>query len=419
MTGNLHQPARGPRGPGAPILAALVLTAIAAAGCGSAGGGPGADISPPTGTASAPPTPGPTPAPRPVRLEDVQMTSTADGWALLSPGSGGSSDLELARTSDGGRTWTPSSPPGAGQLVSSQVLLEASSRQRAWLAVSNGSSTTRVFGTSDGGQSWQGPGQLPAAQPVAMDFTSPADGWLLDSLGAAMGSNPVRLFRSTDGGQHWSSEARSAMGSQPEVGGIPAGCDKSGMSFNGAGQSGFITSFCNSLAGAVLQSADGGEHWTAASLPIPHQACQSGGCEVPAPQFAGKTTFLQVNDGPDPAYLLVSPDSGGTWRVERLPAGAGADPRLTFFSPSAGIAVAAGSQESVGTSTYLTSDGGQSWSAVPLARPFGDAGASFDFVSPHAGFAWVPGSTAPASSQVLYQTTDSGRTWTSFAPSLN
>jgi photosystem II stability/assembly factor-like uncharacterized protein len=414
MTGNRYLPLRGLR----PAGAALFLTAIAVAGCGSTGGGHGAAISPPAAS-SSPASSGKTSAPRPVRLDDVQMTSAASGWALLSPASGGSSDLQLARTSDGGHSWTPASPPASGRLVSSQVLLEATSSQRAWLAVSDGSTTTHVYRTSDGGRSWQGSGQIPAAQPVAMDFTSPAEGWLLDSLGAAMGSNPVRLFRSTDGGQHWSSEARSAMGSQPEVGGIPAGCDKSGMSFNGNGQSGFITSFCNSLAGAVLQSADGGEHWTAASLPIPQKACQSGGCEVPAPQFAGKTTFLQVNDAPDPAYLLVSPDSGRSWTVERLPAGAGGDPRLTFFSPTAGIAIAAGSQESVGASSYVTENGGASWSSVPLARPFGQAGASFDFVSPGAGFAWIPASTAPGGSQVLYQTSNSGRTWTSFTPSLN
>jgi photosystem II stability/assembly factor-like uncharacterized protein len=283
--------------------------------------------------------------------------------------------------------------------------------------------STEVFGTSDGGRSWQQSAAISGSQPVVLDFTGPADGWLLESLGAALGQNPVRLFRSTDSGLRWAGEARSAMGTQPEVGGMPAGCDKSGLAFsNGqAGHgapAGFITGFCNSLGGAVLESADGGAHWKTATLPVPQRACESGGCEVPAPQFAGNTTFLEIDAPAAAAYLLVSTDSGGSWTVQRLPAGAGPYPRLQFFSPADGIAVAAGSQQTVGTHAYLTRDGGRSWSTVPLSRPFGPAGASFDFVSTSTGFAWVPGTAAGGSAPAMYETSDSGRTWTSFTPSL-
>jgi photosystem II stability/assembly factor-like uncharacterized protein len=189
------------------------------------------------------------------------------------------------------------------------------------------------------------------------------------------------------------------------------------MSFGGRG-AGWITGFCNSLSGAVLESADAGQHWKPSALPLPQHACESGGCEVPAPQFAGNTTFLQVNNYPSAAHLLVSTDSGNTWKVERLPASAGPYPRTQWFSPADGITIAAGSQESVGTHSFVTTDGGANWTAVPLSRPFGQAGASFDFVSTGTGVAWLPDTSTAGPPPAMYRTTNSGRSWASFTPSL-
>jgi len=64
-----------------------------------------------------------------------------------------------------------------------------------------------------------------------------------------------------------------------------------------------------------------------------------------------------------------------------MPAGAGAYPRVRFFSPADGIAVSAGPQGSIGQTFYLTSNGGQTWR--PVAQ-------GFDFVTPSIGFASMP-----------------------------
>ena len=398
--------------------AALLLLAAVLAGCGSAGSRPGggAAISP----HSAAPSSGPPPAESPVWPDSVQMLTPATGWALLwTSNPSGSAALQVATTSDGGRTWSTVTPLAAGSsLVNSQTLLEAAGGGQAWLAAAGGKSqTTRVFRTSDSGRTWQESAAIAGAQPVAIDFANPANGWLLESLGAALGQNPVQLLRSTDGGQHWTLAARSAMGSHAAVGGMPAGCDKSGMSFASDATSGWITSFCNSLSGAVLHSGDGGQNWSTTRLPISPRVCLTGGCEVPAPQFAGNTTFLQIDAYPGAPYLLESADAGATWLVRQLPAGAGPYPRTQWFSPSDGISVAAGSQESVGRDSYLTSDAGRTWTPVPLARPFGTAGASFDFVSQTTGFAWIPGSSPGGGTPAMYRTSNSGRSWTSFRPS--
>ncbi len=98
--------------------------------------------------------------------------------------------------------------------------------------------------------------------------------------------------------------------------GLPVYCDKGGLAF-GTALTGWIVGDCNSLADAVLVSSDGGARWTTESVPVPAGLCESAGCEVPAPQFAGRSTFLQINSYPAAAYLLVSTDAGQTWQVEQ------------------------------------------------------------------------------------------------------
>lgn len=350
------------------------------------------------------------------------MTSAVDGWALAwtsNPSTNQNPALVLARTTDGARDWAEVTLPGLGALPQGQVVLDAVSGQQAWLAVGSGnnapsSGTTTVYGTADGGQQWSAGTPFAGSQPAALDFTGAADGWLLENLGQAMSQEEATLWRTTNGGADWSLAAKTPPLTQPSAAGasLPAACDKSGLAFSSA-LVGWITAFCNSLPDAVLVSRDGGAHWASQQLPLAASACQSDGCDVQPPQFAGPVTFLQIDAYPSAAYLLTSNDSGGSWTVLRLPAGAGAYPRSQFFGPDAGIAIAAGPQGSVGPDAYLTANGGVSWTAVPLGRSF-PSSASFAFVSTATGFAWVPNVASPA----MYQTTDSGRAWAAFTPVL-
>jgi photosystem II stability/assembly factor-like uncharacterized protein len=360
------------------------------------------------------------PSQQPVLLDSVQMMSATTGWALVFVSNpSNSSVLELARTTDGARTWDLVSPPGTrGELVQGQSILDAVSGERAWVSGVTPQHSTVVFGTSDAGRSWWRSGPVPGvAQPVAVDFAGPDQGWLLESLGEAMQQNPVRVYRSPDGGRSWSLVARSARmpGDPPRRSGLPVGCDKTGVAFSST-RVGWITSSCQALRGALLVSRDGGAHWANQQLPIPPSACQQSGCEVAAPQFVGHTTFLQISAYPDAALLLVTTDGGGRWLTLIMPGGAGPYPRVRFFSRSDGIAVSAGSQGSIGRDFYLTSDGGRRWTAVPQGRRFGRSGSSFDFVSPTVGFAWIPGADATGGAPSMYRTADSGRTWTSSVP---
>jgi photosystem II stability/assembly factor-like uncharacterized protein len=302
-------------------------------------------------------------------------------------------------TSNGGRTWAVVTPPAAQSLLNNgEALLYAQSAERAWMAVNGGDSeSTVVFATSDGGQHWTESNTIAGSQALAFDFSGSARGWLLVAESAAMGQQPVYVYGTEDGGVTWSLLAD----------GLPAECDKAALAFSPA-QVGWISSDCV-LGYQVLVSRDGGAQWTAAQLPLPSSACQDG-CTAMQAEFAGPATVLEVGSYPAAAVLLLSTDSGQTWRTESMPAGAGPYPRVTFFGSADAIAVSAGASGVIGRDFYLTSDGGLSWTAVPQGRHFATSGASFDFLSPQVGFAWTP------NGQQLYQTSNSGRTWTAVVP---
>jgi hypothetical protein len=380
------------------ILLAVVTVAVCACGAGGQPEGAGA-----TRETAAPPS-GHPPATSTRWFNDVQMITAATGWALVwssDPAGSGNPTLEPERTSDGGRTWVVVTPPAARSLlVNGQALLYAVSAQRAWMAVNGGDSeSTVVFATSDGGQRWTQSNTIPGSEAVAFDFSGADRGWLLVAAGAAMGQEPVSVYGTADAGMTWSLLTRD----------VPAVCDKTGIAF-GSAETGWITSVCNG-GYQVLVSRDGGVQWSAASLPLPASACLDG-CAASAPRSAGNTTVVQISSYPAAAVLLLSTDAGQTWRTEAMPAGAGPYPRVTFFGPDDAIAVAARPQGVIGRDFFVTSDGGQSWTTVPQGHLFGSSGAQFDFVSPQAGFAWVPGEPQ------LYQTSESGRTWAVIVPHL-
>jgi len=417
-----------------PAVALAVMLAIATVGCSAAGDRPRSPAdAKPEGTAAAPETAASAadsasaqkPAGSPVWIDALQMTSVTTGWALLwlsNPSR--SSALAVARTTDGGRTWTAVTPqPAVPALGTGQALLEAATAQRAWFTVTGSSAgaqatTTHVFGTADGGRSWRESAAVGGtADPAAIDFAGPRRGWLLDSLGAAAGQNPVALYRSADGGLRWSLVARSARmaGDAATNSGLPVSCDKDGLAFATA-RIGWITGYC-AVGADVLASADGGAHWAAVSLPALGQQCQNG-CEIPAPELAGGRVFLLAGSYPANADLLVSADAGQTWRVSPMPEGAGPYPRVRFFTADDGIAVAAGSQGRIGRFGYLTTNGGLTWTAVRLGRRFGGNWTDFDFVSLRAGFSWTDPGGGPVPAR-LFRTTDSGRLWTSVVPRLS
>jgi photosystem II stability/assembly factor-like uncharacterized protein len=368
-----------------------------------------------------------------VWLSWLQMTSASTGWALrwtVSPWSTQAGYLVPARTTDGARTWTPVTPPAARELLATpdaQVVLQALDGERAWLAVTPATTDsspvhlTEVFATADGGRTWTESAPLKVSAPASLlSFADPDDGWLLANYGGSMNQDPVQLYRTTDGGLRWSLTAQTLPGPYggTSSSGLPVSCDKVRLMFATA-SAGWLSGACFSLPDALLVSRDGGAYWASQALPVPASSCIPDECEVFGPQFAGRTGFLVIDRAPGAPSFLVSHDLGATWQTEPLPPGAGKDPRVQFFSPLSGVLVSAGPQGVIGPVFYTTADGGRTWTAVRQGRSFAQLETSFDFVSPSTGFAWVSGGgDTPAGPPAMDETTDSGRTWTSFAPVL-
>ncbi len=343
------------------------------------------------------------------------MTSPATGWTLrwIKWGVNGS---ELVRTTDGGRTWTDVTPPAAAALLSlpdalAPVLL-ARDGEHAWLALCCAGQTgtsagmvTEVFSTSDGGRTWteselRGPayGGPAYGGPASLSFTGPDDGWLLFTMDPAEPARFRQLYRTDDGGRHWTLLAAD----------VPASCDDPSLTV--------ATTSAAWIAcdppGPLLVSRDGGTHW--APQPLPRSARG-------VPRFTGQTGFMTA--GPASGlYLLVTHDLGRTWRRAPLPSGIGSFPDVRFLSASDGIVMPNVSPGSPVPVVYLTVNGGRTWTAAPqglhAAHP---ELLGYDFVSTRIWFAWYgnqagalspPAAPAQALASTIYQSDNSGRTWT-------
>ena len=359
-----------------------------------------------------------------VWFESLQMVSPRAGWALVAtsnPTAGNGAPVAAARTADGGRTWTAVGPAAVGRLAGEPIALQATTASRAWLAVDvrvgPARHVTEVFGTQNGGASWRQTAPVYVYDPISVDFLDPAHGWLLENLGAAMNNNWVAVYRTTDSGRRWSLTARTVQSDifgTTSRSGLPTACDKSGLIFSSL-RTGWITGGCNA-GSEVLVTHDAGYHWAPQRLPITYAACSGGGCFIPPPQFIGQTGFLTIGRYPATGELLVTTDGGAVWQLRQLPAGAGPDPQIRFFTAGRGIAVSNRTQ-GTGRDFYVTADGGRNWTAVRQGRRFGQAGTYVDFVNTSDGFAWISsGSIDSGPAPDMYVTTNSGRTWTTIAP---
>lgn len=301
--------------------------------------------------------------------------------------------------------------------------------ERAYLAVtaatqatgSNVPNATAVFATADGGRTWTESRLIKAAGTVtAVSFAGLRHGWLmLNTGGSASGQALPWLFRTTDGGRQWSPAAAAP---PPGSGGMNDFCQKLRMTFVTAA-TGWLTISCRSGAYLVI-TRDGGTTWTKQPLPLAPDPCRSAGgpCDITGPLFAGAAGFLTVAPaaGSSAPFLLVSHDRGQAWRPLPLPSGAGMYPQIRFFGPADGVLVAAGSQGALGSVFYTTADGGHSWTPVRQGRHFTQDGATIDFASPQAGFAWTQGGDTQGSAPApLYATVNSGITWHFLIPRLS
>ncbi len=334
----------------------------------------------------------------------MQRVSASTGWALTSQ--------RLARTTDGGTSWTDITPVGVTtrQLIGVRFVDET----HGWAVVpgvqSNippGQTPLLVYRTADGGSTWipapLGTTTYGGAGSASVFFVDLMHGWVVVPLESSSQFNPGDLFATSDGGLTWTKRR------------VPVG-----------GRISFVTPTTGWVAGGgpgnqIFMSADGGASWTQQSVVLPAGQSQP---VYGVPSQVGRmlvlfTTF--ASDANPAAGAYISQDGGATWQLissvtAARPVPVAVTVRVAVVDTNTWFAVFPDAQR-----VYRTTTGGSSFAALtPAGLPVGvqDIG----FVTSAQGWALSQyGScTSPnvgcADFGILSATNDGGATWSRLGP---
>jgi photosystem II stability/assembly factor-like uncharacterized protein len=263
----------------------------------------------------------------------------------------------VARTIDGGESWTVQAVPGADSLQFRDV--HAFSGQDAFVLSIGGGSDSRIYRTTDGGSTWD------------LSFLNEDSNAFFDCL------------------SFWDRQR--------------------GLAFSDSYEGEFT----------LLRTQDGGETWRRIDpLAVPDARpgegafAASGTCLVTRP--GGRAWFATGASGVD-TRVIRTEDFGETWSEAPTPIastdGASGIFSLSFLDDRTGIAVGGKytQPDSVYDDAAITSDGGASWT---LVAPTNLGGAA-------SGVSWVPNARSPllvavSASGGSAWSGDHGRTWTHF-----
>ncbi len=389
-------------------LAALVVVVVLTAACSSSQKAvrpspiPASTPLPTASLGSPPATPTPSITPLPSQIAaptndellSIRMTSLTVMWAGTSQ--------RVLRSTDAGRSWADVTP--ASGLPRYWAAFFALDDQAAWVAYSLfGSRTYRILRTFDGGRTWSAAsGTLPGGSTTGLFFVDRLHGWATVGLGAAAGSEGVAVLSSGDGGASWTQIAQTNDPSttQASSSGLSFNCDKHVVVFSSP-SIGLLSRDCAGGPLQIYRTRDGGAHWVLVALPYPGPtSAQSYNLD---PIFltaadAVMEAFYYYGQNAPTAALLVTHDSGVTWKVYSVP-GQGF---IDFESTVSGW--------QLDSPTQATTNEGLSWHvlAVP-APPFTPSDMQLQDLGKGIAMAW--------SRLAAYRTDDGAHTWRGVAPS--
>jgi photosystem II stability/assembly factor-like uncharacterized protein len=274
---------------------------------------------------------------------------------------------KLARSQDGGATWTSWVPrdPGGATVFLRDLIVDP------FAAGSLYSNSYSLLHSMDGGTTWSTTGSFPAgfggAVSVAVD---PLHAGVLFAVGPAGQGGGGIVLRSADGGQSWSTV-------------LSPGC--CGPYLNAVLVDPASPEAIFAGGNGLLRSVDGGQAWVAvgAGLPLGNQGI------FRMQSDASHNLYAELSpSGPGLHTLYRSTDRGATWNAvdAGLPAGTQVNDLL---ADPLGTALYAGTSNGV----FVTMDGGAHWAA-------GSDGLISTYVTRLAA--------GPAHSGVLYAATQGG-----------
>lgn len=342
----------------------------------------------------------PTPTPSSVnapQVLDLQLLSPTTGWVATEAG--------VHLTTDTGQSWNEISPPNTDrkQLRSGHFL----DTQRGWLVYETSHTVEgtefTVYRTVDSGESWA-PTKIAASadltSPITIQFSDAAAGWLAATVQTSSNFSIGQLFYSADGGQSWTARSLPASGDLR-----PTNSTVAWMAGGPAREKLYV-------------SRDRGNSWkpSAVSPPIEFRSSQP---VFWAPRFLNNTSGILAvgySGGRGGLSFYATSDSGARWRHS-----------VTIESDSQNALGGHLIPDVVDEKTWFVADpnGSRIWKTT-------DGGASVEEISPNglprgierlhyasATVAWVyatEGSCAQfkrecTSIHYLRRTTDAGQTW--------
>jgi photosystem II stability/assembly factor-like uncharacterized protein len=391
-------------------IAAVVALAVAAimlrpAAVGEVGGSPSGTIAPslsapstvtPSGspvaqaspTASASAVAG-APVPAGFRPMSVTFISAEEGWVLGSALCAAGRCPAIARTIDGGRTWT--SIPAPATKIGEQPAVDVSGAGVTGLrfadALDGWAFGPELWATHDGGTTWTKLEPVQHGAVVALESahgtvhavaydgeqqyriaSSPvgADQWVMSSVDVPVGAGPVptiQLVLSGAAGWVLENDRVVAFGAQL-VGGSwrtwePVCKDVVGPAYIAASSASQVVAACDvgvwsTPKGVHLYvSHDGGATFAEKGSVAPVGLNVVAGIATPV-----VSTIVLAG-----ADLVGSFDGGRTWQTVARP-GAVSFNDLGFTTPAQGVVIT--TAEGGASKLYMTRDGGRTWSAVTL-----------------------------------------------------
>lgn len=232
---------------------------------------------------------------------------------------GPSAPVAVARTEDGGISWSRVSVPLSDAGSAGNTSLSFVSDAIGWLSIEHQHNSgvigsSELFATTNGGRTWQSIGTpaLPSTPVGPIRFISRVEGWGLD--------DPLnRLYRTMDGGLTWS-EVSLTLPSSLQAQAATLRPTMVLPSFFGA--EGVLPVFFDSPSTriAVFYSSTDGQNWAPGqALSDPEFAEYGGG--LPLPTSVMSATVWAVASGPG---LYITSDRGRTWRHTLAPNASGA-----------------------------------------------------------------------------------------------
>lgn len=354
------------------------------------------------------------------RLTDFRLLNNAVGlaWGVTK------NELRIYMTMDNGKTWTNISPSSNVQFLSNPVYgkdIFFTDPSNGWIIRSaSGHTETVVLRTTDGGSSWK-ISSFPDANAISsIYFNSPTHGWLMTSWDAKATKESKALYATNDGGAIWSLVMQNEQ-YNPNLPNntIPISGVITGMVFKDFGH-GFVTLQTGALP-KIYMTKDGGVTWNQGPEFLVNE--QFRGCDrviTGEPDFFDKASLngwmsggcQKDKEGSITYNGYFTANGGENWKFVTF--GLGAQTGINRHIAPAFLNAQLGWTLKKDV-LYKTTNQGKTWTALPASGVLQSKLAEYpeivklQFVSTEVG--WLLIEKKEDRKSILLQTTNGGLSW--------